>query len=271
MHQTEAESATVSVIIATWNRAHTLRAAIFSALSQKPAPLEVLVCDDGSTDESRTLVAQLADRRVRWVSGPHRGRPAVARNRGMRVSRGEWIAFLDSNDQWLPGKLRAELTLARRLSCLASCSNASRIVPGMGPRGNLLPPHDQRLTFRQLLADNSVICSSALFHCSLIRKVRGFPEDAALVALEDHALWLRVASFTDFAFVDDPLVAYTDDPEASVMQRETDVATQRDRIFRSYLAWAPPVSRNVIALRMQMAREAAHARRRRLAARFYPA
>ena len=82
---------------------------------------------------------------------------------------------------------------------------------------------------------------------------------------------MRVASFTDFAFVDEPLVAYTDDPEGSVRKRETDVETQRERVFRSYLAWAPSVSRHVLALRMKMARTAARACRRRLAARFHPA
>lgn len=270
MHQTDAESATVSVIIPTWNGARTLRAAIFSALSQKPAPLEVLVCDDGSTDESRSLVAELGDRRVRWISGPHRGRPAVARNRGMRVSRGEWIAFLDSADQWLPGKLRAELTLAQRLGCLAACSNAARIVPGVGPRGNLLGPRAARLTFRQLIAENAVVCSSAMFHCSLLRKIGGFPEEAALVAVADYALWLRVASFTDFAFVDEPLVAYTDDTGQGVHTREPDAEGQRDCVLRSYLGWAPPLSRHVVTLRMRMAREAARAWQRRMAARIFP-
>ena len=98
----------VSVIIPTYNRQHTLLAAIQSALSQTLPPLEVLVCDDGSTDGSAEAVAALDDPRVRWLTGPHAGYPAVPRNRGLREARGEWVAFLDDDDVWLPEKLAVQ-------------------------------------------------------------------------------------------------------------------------------------------------------------------
>ena len=76
----------VSVIIPTWNRAATVVAAVESALAQTHAPLEVLVCDDGSTDDSEQRIRALSDRRVRWLPGPRGGRPAIPRKASARVA-----------------------------------------------------------------------------------------------------------------------------------------------------------------------------------------
>lgn len=238
-----APSPTVSVVIPTWNRAHTLDAAIDSALAQDHAPLEILVCDDGSSDDTAARIARRRDRRVRLVAGPHSGLPAVPRNRGIRQSGGEWLAFLDSDDVWLPGKLRAQLALARALGCLAATGNAQRVVPGEGARGSLLAGRPARLCFHDLVRENQVVCSAAMFHCSLISKVGGFPEQPALRAIEDYALWLRVATYTDFAFVAAPLLAYTDDPTSSILRDDArDALFQREEVCRDYLAWAPRLS-----------------------------
>src|SRR4051794_13419670 len=101
----------VSVIIPTWNRAATLGPAIQSVLNQTYPPREVLVCDDGSTDNSVDVVAQLDDQRIRWLPGGRGGRPAIPRNRGIGAATGEWLAFLDSDDEWLPDKLERQLGL----------------------------------------------------------------------------------------------------------------------------------------------------------------
>jgi len=97
----------VSVIIPTYNRAHILRDAIESALGQEGAELEVVVADDGSTDGTADLVAGYSDRVV-YLWQEHRG-AAAARNLAIEASRGDYVAFLDSDDVWLPGKLAAEM------------------------------------------------------------------------------------------------------------------------------------------------------------------
>ncbi len=94
--------AEVSVIIPTWNAAATIKTAVLSALRQTYPPLEILVCEDGSTDNSKEIVESLNDARVRWLTGPHAGQPAIPRNRGIRKATGQWLAFLDSDDEWLP-------------------------------------------------------------------------------------------------------------------------------------------------------------------------
>ena len=227
----------VSVVIPTWNRAELLVKAVRSALAQTLPPLEVLVCDDGSTDVSEAAIRAMGDSRVRWLGGERGGRPAIPRNRGIRESRGEWIAFLDNDDEWLPDKLGKQLKLAEHSGCKAVCSNASRFVPGHGIKGNYLAWDRESVTFDDLLKVNQVICSSAIIHRTLFERVVGFSEAAELKALEDYALWLRVATLTDFAFVAEPLLLYRDDAGSSVRNEGMDVWRQRKVVFADFKAW----------------------------------
>lgn len=228
----------VSVIIPTWNRAETIEKAVRSALAQTVSPLEVLVCDDGSTDNTEQIVKSIGDQRVRWIPGPHGGRPSIPRNRGIMESKGEWLAFLDSDDEWLPEKLDRQLSLAGKIGCKAICCNAYRFIPDRGIEGVLLQWGKEMVTFQDLLQVNHVICSSALIHRSLSETVIGFPEAPQLKALEDYALWLRVSTQTDFAFVNEPLVIYRDDANSSVRKEGTDVWLQKKLVLKDFRQWA---------------------------------
>lgn len=228
----------VSVIVPTWNRAAKVELAIRSVLSQTHAPLEVLVCDDGSTDDTERVVASFNDKRVIWLPGVWSGRPAVPRNRGLGHSRGDWIAFLDDDDVWLPEKLEKQLVLANKLGCKAVCSNAHRLDPGQGIVGELLAWDCQKITFVDLLNVNQVICSSALVDRSVFEVVSAFPEDSSLKALEDYALWLRVATQTDFAFVAEPLLTYRDDAANSVRSLKACYWRQRGAVLDDFIRWA---------------------------------
>jgi glycosyltransferase involved in cell wall biosynthesis len=104
----------VSVVLPTYNRAHSLARAMSSVLAQTVRDLELIVVDDGSTDDTERVVAELAaaDRRVRFVRRANGG-PAAARNTGLRESRGEYVAFQDSDDEWLVGKLERQIAALR--------------------------------------------------------------------------------------------------------------------------------------------------------------
>jgi glycosyltransferase involved in cell wall biosynthesis len=227
----------VSVIIPTWNRAATVVAAVESALAQTHAPLEVLVCDDGSTDDSEQRIRALSDRRVRWLPGPRGGRPAIPRNRGIAAARGQWLAFLDSDDEWLPDKLERQLAAVRATGRLASSTNARRVCPDRGELDVMLDGPDASHAFGDLLQANKIICSSALFHASLLASVEGFPEPSQLKALEDYALWLRIACLTEFTYLAEPLVRYRDEPVASVRAEGLDSKMQRTVVLADFLAW----------------------------------
>ena len=227
----------VSVIIPTWNRAAAVVAAVDSVLRHTHAPLEVLVCDDGSTDDTQERIRRIADPRVCWLPGPRGGRPAIPRNRGIAAARGEWLAFLDSDDEWLPEKLARQLAALHASGRRASSTNARRLVPGAGPAGTLHDGGDMVLGLAQLLADNRVVCSSAVIHKSLMAETEGFPEAAGLRALEDYALWLRVSCFTEFDYLPEPLVIYRDDPPNSVRAFDRDGRNQRFAVLSDFLAW----------------------------------
>lgn len=229
---------TVSVVIPTWNRAEFLGAAVRSALAQTAPPLEVLVCDDGSTDGSEAVIRSIIDPRVRWVAGDRVGRPAVPRNRGIREARGDWVAFLDSDDEWTEEKLERQLLLAGKTGCRAVCSNAWRKVSGGElPDGLLLTDPPARITFEDLLRGNRVVCSSVIVERSLLLRSSGFPEAPELKAIEDYALWLRIATQTDFAGSPEPLVRYNDDPGASLRKNDPAPVIQRARVLSDFRAW----------------------------------
>lgn len=226
----------VSVVIPTWNRAHTIGAAIGSVLKQTHAVQEILVCDDGSTDSTREVVAAIGDDRIRFIDGPRAGRPAVPRNRGIHAAQGEWIAFLDSDDQWLPAKLHTQFGRMKQTGAAASSTNALRFVPGEGEKGAYLPTVRPSFDLAVLLQTNFVICSSALVRKDVVQQAGGFPEGEELRAIEDYALWLRVATQTEFAYCDAPLTVYRDDPGNSI-RSGTKEFEQKENVMKDLYAW----------------------------------
>jgi glycosyltransferase involved in cell wall biosynthesis len=102
---------TVSIILPTYNRAATIRRAIDSVLNQTYKDFELLVVDDGSTDDTHALVSAYTDPRVRCLSLPVNGGAGKARNKGLEAARAELIAFQDSDDEWLPAKLEKQVAV----------------------------------------------------------------------------------------------------------------------------------------------------------------
>lgn len=227
---------TVSVVIPTWNRASTIGAAIRSVLNQTHPVHEVLICDDGSTDTTREIVNGFNDTRIQFIEGPHAGRPAVPRNRGIRVAQSEWIAFLDSDDEWTPHKLEMQFKDLDRTGTKASCTNAVRVVPGASDHGKYLNTFHRRFHLAVLLQTNFVICSSVLVSKELLLKVGGFPEDESLRAVEDYALWLRIATLTDFVYNPEALTVYLDDSNNSIREGSKEFV-QKENVMKNLYEW----------------------------------
>jgi glycosyltransferase involved in cell wall biosynthesis len=201
---------TVSVVIPTHNRCATCLEAVGSALVQDPPPLEVLVCDDASTDATRGTFEH--DPRVRYLHlDRSHGGPATARNLGLREARGDWVALLDDDDAWLPGKLAAQLPWLRAGDDDVVASDARRASGGR----YLDRAADWRPGRQDLLDDNPVITSSAVVRRSALVAAGGFPTQRWLNGVEDYAAWLRMSDRgARFLVLDAPLVAYRDDDAA---------------------------------------------------------
>lgn len=228
----------VSVIISTYNRPQTLSNAIKSALEQTYTPLEILICDDGFDKNTKYIVDNFNNSVLKYIPGTHSGRPAPSRNRGIRESTGDWVAFLDDDDIWLPDKLETQIFLSSLTGSRAICSNAWRTKNGNRLGAYFLDPISEEIRFPDLFRTNSIICSSALVHKSIFSKVDGFPEEEGLCAVEDFALWFRVLTITRFIYSPQCLLEYNDDPSNSIRANQVSINSQRKNIMENFSCWA---------------------------------
>ncbi len=227
----------VSVVIPTYNREKFLTATINSVLKQTVPVLEILVCDDGSMDHSRQVIKKIGSTKVHWIAGSHTGLPAVARNRGIERSKGELIAFLDSDDTWLPEKMARQLPFFDDPKVLGVSANALRMVKTI-ESGRVIVGNNSNLSVASLLFQNSVICSSMVVRRSALEATGDFSEKNSLRGFEDYALWLRVAALFPISFVAEPLVRYRDEFQDSLRyESERDVVKQKLEVLKNFLPW----------------------------------
>ncbi len=201
----------VSVVIPVFNRGEKVLATIDSALSQDlPGQFEVLVVDDGSTDDTleRLRIAYENQARVQLFALSHGG-VARARNFGLWRARGEFVAFLDHDDRWLPAKLRLQLARfdERPHVGVVSCGWREEF-DGSGESCRSRGPQTPRgLVQKRLLRGNVVRSMSLpLVRTGLLREVGGF--DETLVPCDDWDVWLRLAGVCEFDAVREVLAVY---------------------------------------------------------------
>jgi glycosyltransferase involved in cell wall biosynthesis len=197
------ESEGVSVVIPTYNRRECLREAVESVLNQTSPPGEVIVVDDGSEDDTASLVMGWGVR-VRYLRTARRG-VSAARNAGVEMCRGQWIAFLDSDDLWLPDKLRIQMEFLGEHPEYPICQTEEMWIRH-GRRVNAKKYHEKPdgHCFERLLERCLVSPSAVVLNRSLLDEVGGFDEE--MPACEDYDLWLRIGCRYPFGLVRDPLV-----------------------------------------------------------------
>jgi glycosyltransferase involved in cell wall biosynthesis len=193
----------VSVIIPTYNRSRFLREAIQSVLRQTHRPAEIIVVDDGSRDDTDSVVEEFGDR-VRCLRCAHRG-VSAARNVGIRQSCGRWLAFLDSDDLWLPGKLSAQTSFVERNRSFRILQT-DEIWMRNGKRINRRTYHEkpEGYCFEKLLDRCLVSPSAVMVERSLLDETGYFDEE--MVACEDYDLWLRIGCRHPIGLVKESLV-----------------------------------------------------------------
>lgn len=184
---------TVSVIIPTYNRAHCIERAIRSVLNQKGQGIifdivEILVMDDGSTDDTEAVVRGIADPRVIYHLLPVNGGAGKARNEGANLARGEWIAFQDSDDEWHPDKLQKQFALAAEHPeyDMIYCGLHSELETG--ENWDFVPDESGDM-FDRLAERNYIGAPVMLIRKDAWDQTGGF--DPNLLALEDWDLALR--------------------------------------------------------------------------------
>jgi glycosyltransferase involved in cell wall biosynthesis len=214
----------VSVVIPTYNRAEKVRKAVESVLAQSFTNREVIVVDDGSSDGTGKSLREAFGDRIRYYFQPNQG-VSVARNKGIEEARGDWIAFLDSDDLWVKEKLEWQLKALERFA--SECGACYTDVGFFN--------HSETLTMFQLAEDNyrhedemgvntealrllvkpggagMVVClSSLLARRDAMRELGGF--DARLLYTQDSEFMFRLAMRTGFCYVNRPLVLFDRSP-----------------------------------------------------------
>jgi glycosyltransferase involved in cell wall biosynthesis len=192
----------VSVVITTYNRAEYVPATVESALRQTYPPLEVIVIDDGSTDETRSVLERYGAP-VRYVWQPNAERGA-ARNHGLRLARGEYIAFLDSDDLFEPHKLEWEVAHLRAHPTAALVYSDVLLIDAAGrPLRRVSRKGYVGWVTRYLLRENFLSFSAHLARTEAMRSAGGFREDWALAGSEDWEAWVRLSTRAPFAYLNE--------------------------------------------------------------------
>lgn len=218
----------VSVVIPAFNAAWCVRKAVDSVLAQGYQDYELLVIDDGSTDDTAVELATYgnAARVVRQANGGL----SSARNAGIRASRGEFIAFLDADDWWLPGKLARQVALMQTRPTVGFVSTAARVEDMDGQLLNVWPCSACMGPFLpRLFGANGDVAgsgSAVMVRRQLFDRVGNF--DESLHSLEDVDMWMRLAAVADYACIDEPLAVIL--KRADSMSRNLEV--MRDASLR---------------------------------------
>lgn len=194
----------VSVIIPAYNCSHYIRQSVDSALAQD-VPLEILVLDSCSQDGLEQVMAEYAQEpRVRYLRGDRNIGVAATRNRGVALARGEYIAFLDADDMWAPGKLKKQLARIQEKGAVI-CSTARELMRPDGTLTGYVIHTKETYTFRELVRQNLINCSSVLMKTEVAKAFPMHHDDAH----EDYLMWLEVLQVHGFGCaVDEPLLKY---------------------------------------------------------------
>jgi glycosyltransferase involved in cell wall biosynthesis len=202
----------VSVIIPTFNRAPVLMRALNSVLGQSFTDWELIVVDDGSSDGTEALMREWMNgglENIRYFKTENRG-VSHARNFGVKQAHSPWVAFLDSDDEWLPRKLELQLALAGQFELI----HGEEIWMRGGVRVNPLKKHAKSGgdVFARCIEICCISPSTTMLKRSLFERMNGFRED--FPACEDYELWLRITRDQDVGFVSEPVqIKYGGNPD----------------------------------------------------------
>lgn len=238
-------AALVSVILPTHNRAKTLRRAIDSVLAQTHRELELIVIDDGSTDETPELLASYKDPRLKLFRPGRLGSAAKARNFGLKQARGEFVAFQDSDDVWLIEKLERQLAFAAKhpqtdmTACGYIVFRADNRPPRYHGKELLDPNHDFRSLFRGYGSQLST--PAWLVRRERLVQLDGF--DESLDMWEDWELSLRIEKTGGHCeMLDEPLLLAFDTP-GSVKHNTAMRSSSLEVVMKKHLEWLTPSRR----------------------------
>lgn len=225
----------VSVVIPAYNAAKYVGATVESVLRQTYTAIEVIVVDDGSTDATATVLQSFGER-IRVIRQANAG-VARACNVGVEAASGEWLAFLDADDEWLPEKLALQIDRCGTFAI----SHTDSVCFGEGlatevRRSGFEPPYSGDV-IQELLVRNFITKSSVLMRTEVFRSVGGFSE--SLPGVEDWPLWLRICAQHPLGYLPDAVVRYRVHRQSKSMQVRKTLADHMRIIRESFAPGGP--------------------------------
>ena len=196
----------VSVIMPAYNAEKTIKESMESVLKQTYKDFELIVIDDCSSDGTEALIESYAlkDNRIIHLKNQCNSGVSYTRNRAVECARGEWIAFLDSDDIWETNKLETQVALMKAKNAVLVYTASSYISADGTPYSYILPA-EEKISYSMLLKRNIISCSSAMIKTSVMKNIK-MPNDAMH---EDYFVWLTVLKSIPYAYgINEPLLIY---------------------------------------------------------------
>lgn len=207
----ETSNPLISIVVPSFNHGKYLQTALNSVISQTFENWEIIIVDNQSTDNTMEYLNELDEPRIRKVQIQNNGSIAMSRNRGVDLSRGEWIAFLDSDDWWAPDKL---LEVCKTITPMTDLIYHNMFIEGESK----LYPNLKLIKGRQLsspifldllLNGNPIVTSSTVIRKKILVQIGGMNERIEMKGLEDFNAWLRISRVTEqFVHLDKTLGHY---------------------------------------------------------------
>ncbi len=193
----------ISIIIPTFNRCQHLKRALDSIVQQIVSEYEIIIIDDGSTDGTIEMVEKYYPQ-VEYFYQANEG-VSAARNKGLTLAKGDWIAFLDSDDEWLPGKLESQVNALKSMPNYKICHTEELWVRN-GVRVNQMKKHKKSggWIFKHCLPLCAMSPSSILIHRSVFDDVGYF--NTTLPVCEDYDMWLRISAKYPVIYIEEPQI-----------------------------------------------------------------
>lgn len=207
--QTSGRHPLITVVIPTYNRFPLVQQAIASVLAQTYTNWELFVVDDGSDDGTQKAISSINDSRIKLVEMRHSGNIAEVRNAGVKAGSGEWLAFLDSDDMWIPERLEIQLQIMMQegkrwgYGRFELMNKEGRTIPN---KAGIYRPLSGWIAKEVLTTEASIAIGTLLVEQTLFDEAGGFNNDAELLYREDYELVLRLALKAETLAIPDLLV-----------------------------------------------------------------
>ena len=193
----------VSIIMPSYNTAKYIKDSIESVLSQTYTNWELIIVDDCSTDNTDEVVGKFSDGRIRYFKNEKNSGAAVSRNKALREAKGRWIAFLDSDDLWLPEKLEKQIAFMKQNGYVFSYTNYIEINEESKPNG-VMVTGPKRITRRGMYSYCWPGCLTVMYNADKV----GLIQIEDIKKNNDYAMWLKVCKKADCYLLDEYLAEY---------------------------------------------------------------